>query len=88
MEDSNSKNIEAFVTTALAHQVSIAAALALSVRNDPNAKELLDRIEADLIASSIWKLGNSNAPASYGENYRQKVSELFRLARARISSSN
>lgn len=83
MEDPNyGKNLQTFVTVALAHQVTIAASMALAVRDMPHGRDLLNNFERDLLSSSIWQLGNSAAPAEVGELYRKEVAKIFSRARA------
>ena len=65
-----------------AQHAVIAAALGLAAkRHGDQTKEILDGIEAELVSSSIWQLGNSNAPAELGEQYRKELSSIFKMAR-------
>ncbi|WP_186107289.1 hypothetical protein [Burkholderia gladioli] len=82
MDEQDSKNLETSIANTLAHQVAIAATLSIAVRLHPRGRELLDSYERELLASSIWQLGNSNAPSSFGEKYRAQISEIFSRARA------
>lgn len=82
MNEQEAKNFETNLANTLAHNVAIAASLALAAKAHPNGKELLDAYERDLISSSIWQLGNSAAPASFGEKYRSEISSIFSRAKA------
>lgn len=84
MDDSTyGKNLQTQLTVAIAHQVAIAASMALAVRDMPHGRDLLNSFERDLLASSIWQLGNSAAPAEVGEVYRKEISQIFSRARAK-----
>ncbi|MBR8076068.1 hypothetical protein [Burkholderia cenocepacia] len=82
MNEQDAKNFENGIAMSLAHTVGIAAALALASKAHPNGKEMLDTYERTLLSSSIWQLGNSAAPQSFGEKYRAEVHEIFSRARA------
>lgn len=82
MTEQESANFETSIANTLAHQVAIAASLSLAALSHPKGKELLDTYERELIASSIWNFGNSNAPASLGEKFRAQLSAIFSRAKA------
>lgn len=82
MDDQEQKNFESFIANTLAHQVAIAASLSLAALSHPKGRELLESYERELVASSIWQLGNSGAPASLGEKYRRELSAIFSRAKA------
>lgn len=82
MDEQEAKNFETNLANTLAHSIAIAAALALAAKAHPNGKEILDAYERDLVSSSIWQLGNSAAPASFGEKYRKEIGNIFSRAKA------
>ncbi|MBU9403540.1 hypothetical protein KTE13_27745 [Burkholderia multivorans] len=82
MDEQEAKNFQTNLVNTIAHKIAIAAALSLAAKAHANGKELLDAYERELVSSSIWQLGNSAAPQSFGEQYRKELQEIFSRARA------
>lgn len=84
MNEQDLKNFETFLANSLAHQVAIGTALAIAALAHPNAREILDAFERDLLSSSIPQLANAGVPATLAAQYRAELSNVFNRARGQL----
>lgn len=81
------KNIQTFTTALVAHQVAIAAALVLAVRDKPDAKQQLIDVEAKLVTDSFTSLALGPVPQAVAEEYRKHLSAVFARALGNLAGS-